>query len=498
MSLFARSLRRTVTNTPRLITQKQPIRFRSATTKRKPPPPGPPLKPRSFSPSSKPFPFSQKQAPLKLQVNPPEPFPQDRIPSHLALRAQKWKRLSYVTLRLETFGIPKHQVAPALAAFHRALQEESVLTSLNYGADDLARLSNDLADEAENAQTIDALLSRLFYEWANSPAGEEALLATQSVTEDTIDAMQRLFRVADLSDQISLFPSARSWPARKIIMHVGPTNSGKTHNALRALAAAKTGIYGGPLRLLAHEIWERLNKGQIVPLGMDADEGAEPDLDNNIDGGTPFDIESNPNSPSAPAKPIIQKGGDPRFARVCNLITGEEQRILDQNTNRMSCTIEMIPYHTHFDVAVIDEIQMISDTERGGSWTNALLGLNASEVHVCGEESAVPLVKELLKDTGDDIVVNRYQRLSPLRVGTESLGGDLTKVQKGDCVVSFSRRGIFSVKGQIERKTGIKCAVAYGRLPPEIRSEQARLFNDPECGYDVLVGSDAIGLGLNL
>jgi ATP-dependent RNA helicase SUPV3L1/SUV3 len=38
----------------------------------------------------------------------------------------------------------------------------------------------------------------------------------------------------------------------------------------------------------------------------------------------------------------------------------------------------------------------------------------------------------------------------------------------------------------------------YGKLPPEIRSEQAALFNDPDSGYDVLIGSDSIGMGLNL
>ncbi|KAI6037072.1 hypothetical protein PISMIDRAFT_62218, partial [Pisolithus microcarpus 441] len=51
----------------------------------------------------------------------------------------------------------------------------------------------------------------------------------------------------------------------KIIMHVGLTNSGKIHMALRALAAARSGLYAGPL---AHEIRVWLNKGQIVPLDM--------------------------------------------------------------------------------------------------------------------------------------------------------------------------------------------------------------------------------------
>ena len=37
-----------------------------------------------------------------------------------------------------------------------------------------------------------------------------------------------------------------------------------------------------------------------------------------------------------------------------------------------------------------------------------------------------------------------------------------------------------------------------GGLPPDARKDQARLFSDPNSGYDVLVASDAIGMGLNL
>ena len=40
--------------------------------------------------------------------------------------------------------------------------------------------------------------------------------------------------------------------------------------------------------------------------------------------------------------------------------------------------------------------------------------------------------------------------------------------------------------------------MVYGGLPPEMRRMQARLFNEPDSGYDVLVASDAIGMGLNL
>lgn len=35
---------------------------------------------------------------------------------------------------------------------------------------------------------------------------------------------------------------------RSIIYHAGPTNSGKTYNALQAMRGAKSGAYCGPLR----------------------------------------------------------------------------------------------------------------------------------------------------------------------------------------------------------------------------------------------------------
>jgi len=42
------------------------------------------------------------------------------------------------------------------------------------------------------------------------------------------------------------------------------------------------------------------------------------------------------------------------------------------------------------------------------------------------------------------------------------------------------------------------CAVIYGKLPPEIRREQARKFNDPEMNFKYLIATNAIGMGVNL
>lgn len=79
-----------------------------------------------------------------------------------------------------------------------------------------------------------------------------------------------------------------------------------------------------------------------------------------------------------------------------------------------------------------------------------------------------------------------------------SLGEDYGRVEEGDCIVAFSRRHVYSIRQVVERKTRHRCCVVYGSLPPETRSQQARLFNDPNSGFRVLVATDAVGMGLNL
>ena len=52
------------------------------------------------------------------------------------------------------------------------------------------------------------------------------------------------------------FPQTRGMQ-RHFILHVGPTNCGKTYHALERLKEASCGVYLGPLRLLALEIYEK-------------------------------------------------------------------------------------------------------------------------------------------------------------------------------------------------------------------------------------------------
>ena len=51
---------------------------------------------------------------------------------------------------------------------------------------------------------------------------------------------------------VDLYPYARTIK-RNFILHIGPTNSGKTYEAVEVLKKAKNGIYLAPLRLLAYE-----------------------------------------------------------------------------------------------------------------------------------------------------------------------------------------------------------------------------------------------------
>lgn len=59
------------------------------------------------------------------------------------------------------------------------------------------------------------------------------------------------------------YPEARAIQ-RKVIFHAGPTNSGKTYHAIQRYLAAKSGVYCGPLKLLAHEIFEKSNTAVCI------------------------------------------------------------------------------------------------------------------------------------------------------------------------------------------------------------------------------------------
>ncbi|XP_058697416.1 ATP-dependent RNA helicase SUPV3L1, mitochondrial isoform X1 [Poecile atricapillus] len=261
-----------------------------------------------------------------------------------------------------------------------------------------------------------------------------------------LDCMDDLRKISDLRLPPNWYPDARAIQ-RKIIFHAGPTNSGKTYHAIQRFLSAKSGVYCGPLKLLAHEIFQKSNDANVP----------------------------------------------------CDLVTGEERVFANEDARQaphVACTIEMCSTNTPYEVAVIDEIQMIRDPARGWAWTRALLGLCAEEIHVCGEPAAIDLVTELMYTTGEEVEVRNYKRLTPLTVLDYALES-LDNLRPGDCIVCFSKNDIYSVSRQIEAR-GLECAVIYGSLPPGTKLEQAKKFNDPDDPCKILVATDAIGMGLNL
>lgn len=74
-----------------------------------------------------------------------------------------------------------------------------------------------------------------------------------------LECMDDLKKISDLRSPANWFPEARAIN-RKIIFHAGPTNSGKTYHALERFITAKSGVYCGPLKLLAVEVFNKTNK----------------------------------------------------------------------------------------------------------------------------------------------------------------------------------------------------------------------------------------------
>lgn len=83
----------------------------------------------------------------------------------------------------------------------------------------------------------------------------------------------------------------------------------------------------------------------------------------------------------------------------CNLITGQQKQY--RNSHLTSCTVEAAPLTDLYEVAIIDEIQMIADISRGWSWTKAVLAVNAKKIHLCGDERALKLISEIVREMGD-------------------------------------------------------------------------------------------------
>ena len=236
------------------------------------------------------------------------------------------------------------------------------------------------------------------------------------------------------------YPLARTMK-RKFVLHIGDTNTGKTYESLEKLGNAKTGVYLAPLRLLALEVQDKLYSKGVK----------------------------------------------------CSLLTGEEEIRVDGETH-ISSTIEKLDFGRTYEVAVIDEAQMLEDISRGAAWSSAIMGVCAEEVHICMSSFAKDVVVDLINYCGDEYEIINHTRDTELEV-VEGKFNFLKDLQKGDALVVFSKRKVLNVAAKIKKDTSFNPSVLYGALPYTSRKKQFEAFLNGET--DVLVCTDAIGMGIN-
>lgn len=239
-------------------------------------------------------------------------------------------------------------------------------------------------------------------------------------------------------DLKQLFPLARSLN-RKLEFYVGPTNSGKTYNAMQNLKEANSGLYLAPLRLLALEGFEDLKASNIE----------------------------------------------------ATLITGEEQ-IIHEDAAHVCSTIEMIDFDLDVDVAVIDEVQMLDDADRGWAWVNAIIGCPAKKVIMTGSVNALEAVKRIARYTGEELEIVKHKRKNELKVLEKYTS--LDNLKPASALIAFSRADVLRLKQKLQKKYSV--SVIYGNLSPEVRRDEARRFREGKT--EILIATDAIAMGLNL
>jgi ATP-dependent RNA helicase SUPV3L1/SUV3 len=239
-------------------------------------------------------------------------------------------------------------------------------------------------------------------------------------------------------DLKTLFPQARE-KKRKLTFYVGPTNSGKTYQAMQKLKEADCGMYLAPLRLLALENYENL-KSDDIPV---------------------------------------------------SLITGEEE-IIDEEAGHICSTIEMTNFALEMDVCVIDEVQMLGDVDRGWAWVNAIVGAPADEVIMTGSVNALDAIKQIATYLDEELEIVKFKRKNPLQV--QEFATPLKAVPPHSAIIAFSRSEVLRLKSKLSNRYSV--SVLYGNLSPEVRREEAKRFRTGES--EVLVATDAIAMGLNL
>lgn len=186
------------------------------------------------------------------------------------------------------------------------------------------------------------------------------------------------------------FPDTRQIK-RKIIIHLGKPNSGKTTFTKKLLENSERGLFLTSNKHLSFEIYESLKNN-----------------------------------------------------RKCDFIS-EECCYIDNQSTHSTCIISMCDLSKSYKLAVIDEFHLISDEIKGFSYTNALLGLKCEEIHICIDEIQRNLIYNLCKDTGDHIEIVNHYRESQIDFDAEIVQS-VSSLKIGDCIVVQNMTEMFEIK----------------------------------------------------
>jgi len=226
--------------------------------------------------------------------------------------------------------------------------------------------------------------------------------------------------------------------SKKIIALLGPTNTGKTHDAIEKMLEFESGIFGLPLRLLAREVYEK----------------------------------------------CVKKIGLNKVA----LITGEE-KIIPNSADFFICTVESMPKDKTVDFVAVDEIQMCADKERGHIFTERLL-------YARGEKLTMFLGSQVMKNIIYDLI-DGVEFLKKERFSRLSYSGykKISRLDRKTAIIAFSIEEVYAIAELVRRQKG-GAAVIMGSLSPKTRNSQVDLYQSGDVDY--LVATDAIGMGLNM
>jgi ATP-dependent RNA helicase SUPV3L1/SUV3 len=228
----------------------------------------------------------------------------------------------------------------------------------------------------------------------------------------------------------------RGIPPLRVRAFLGPTNSGKTYQALRQLVEAGRGTYAAPLRMLAREAFEKLSEELGDKVG---------------------------------------------------LRTGEEQ--INPGAPIICATTEMAPMDG--DMLVLDETHWAADSHRGSAWTRLLLGAQYKEMILLGSPDVLPLLQSCF---GEDLEIESFQRLGKLEWAGEV---SLHELRSGDALVAYSRKTVLHLASLVAENYGMKrVATLYGAMPLSSRIRELERVRSGEA--DLLVCTDVLGHGLNL